>query len=391
MARSPHVAGDGGSAEWIVRARMRGLGLWSDSTGATGATGGAVGDVVGRLAAVQAQEHPYALWSVAQRLGANHVTAGAASGQGPTASAMARAFDDGEILRTHLLRPTWHVVAARDLRWMLRWSGPVVHAGNARRYHELELDGRTLARAAEVIGEAVRGGPTTRRELAEVLERKHIATDGQRLAYLVMYAELHAVVCSGPMKGKQHTYAAVDERAPADDGPVDRDHALAEVARRYFATRGPATLKDFGWWSGLKADDTRRALDALRSLGAAGGELETRTVDGRTYYWSQAGRSRVESARARAWPRVDLVQCYDEVIISYTESRDAIATGGLSFAVPRHIDGFTHVLLLDGRLLGHWRATAVVEVETRVGRALDAGEEVALADAVDRYRAFASS
>src|SRR5688572_18205425 len=128
------------------------------------------------------------------------------------------AFDRGELLRTHVLCPTWHYVAPADLRWLLRLSGPLVHARNARRNEELGLDARTLSRAADSIAEAVREGPKTRRELAAALERRRLSTEGQRLAYMVMFAELHLVVCSGPMAGKQHTYAAFDDRVTGD-GP----------------------------------------------------------------------------------------------------------------------------------------------------------------------------
>jgi hypothetical protein len=341
---------------------MVGLLLWEPGASSPG-------EVVRRLTAMQAQEHPYAIWSVGQRTG------GAAA-----RSDVDRAFDEGEVLRTHVLRPTWHFVSAHDLRWVVRLSGPRLMARNARRYQELELDEKTLGRAGDVIAEAVAGSPKTRPELAEALERTGLAPEGQRLAYMVMHAELSAVVCSGPTRGRQHTYAAFDTRVPASDGPSG-DDALAELAHRYFTTRGPATLKDFSWWSGLAMGDARAGLAGATPT------LESLTIDDRTYWFG-------DDALAPRASRVDLVQCYDEAIISYTQSRDALRGADVAFDVPRSIDGFTHVVLADGRLLGHWRPVpsgAGIRVEVRLAGTPSDRHRIALDEAIDRYRSFAEA
>ena len=339
---------------------MRALGLWGRGRSSPEAA-------VAHLVAMQAQEHRYARWSVAQRV-AKAVTGTAIDG----------AFDQGRLLRTHVLRPTWHYVAPADLRWLLGLSGPRVHAGNARRYAELGLDARTLARAADVMAKAVGEHALTRHELGAVLERRGISVDGQRLPYLLMYAELHALICSGPKRDKQHTYAAFDARVPPGGHHVEGEEALAELTRRYFASRGPATADDFAWWSGLGARDAPRGLELV------GARLDSRVVDGRRYFFE-------EGPGVSGATRVDLVQCFDEVIISYRQSRDVLQTGAATFPVPGHVDGFTHVLLRDGRLLGHWRQRRVrsaLELETRVGVKLTRDEDTALEDALDRYRRF---
>lgn len=326
-------------------------------------------EAVSRLTAMQAQEHPYARWSVAQR------TAGVAA-----ASAIDSAFDEGRILRTHVLRPTWHYVAATDMRWLMRLSGPRVVAGNRRRYQELGLDTATLNRSSDVIAEAVDGGPKTRPELGAVLEGHGIAAEGQRIAYMLMHAELTMVICSGPMRGKQHTYAAFGRRVPDGPGP-DGDAALAELAWRYFSTRGPATVADFTWWSGIRTADARRGLEMARP------RLSCHEADGRTHWF-------VGDPTPRSTRRADLVQCYDELIISYSQTRDVLCTDSVAFPVPRHIDGFWHVLLIDGRLLGHWRRREGrdgLQVETRASRPLETREEAAVTDAVGRYRRFAGA
>lgn len=349
----------GRSDDAIARARMVGLGVWSSPPSAPDAA-------VRRLVAMQAQEHRYARWSVGQR-------------SAMRASDVDAAFDSGAILRTHVLRPTWHFAASDDLRWLLALTGPILDGRNARRYEELGLDARTRHRAIDAIADAVAAGPLTRRELVQVLEQRRIATEGQRIAHLLFHAELHAAVCSGPMRGKVHTYAAFDARVPpgiAHEGAV----ALAELARRWFTTRGPATLRDFAWWSGLPMADARAGLAAA----AAESRLTSFERDDRTYWFG-------DDAKRVKGPRVDLVQCYDETIISYTQSRDVLQTRDVAFPVPRSIDGFVHVVLCDGRLLGHWRVARSRDgdaVETRISRTLDDREEAALEAAVARYEAY---
>lgn len=354
---------DASTAGWVARRRLPGLGLTR--------TGAATPEaVVAHLTAMQSQEHPYARWSVAQRMRGSS-----------SAAVVDKAFDDGRILRTHVLRPTWHYVAATDLQWLMGLSGPRVDAGNARRHAELELDATTLNRATNCIARAVEAGPRTRRQLGEILAGHGISPAGQRLPYLLMHAELCAVVVSGPVTGGQHTYAAFDQRVPTTNGPAGEE-ALATLAWHYFASRGPATLKDFGWWSGLPTADARRALNA------AGPRLQSRKISDRVYWFAE------EVKRPPPRPRIDLVQCYDEAIISYTQSRDVLQTPTSGFPVPRHLDGFVHVVLLDGQLLGHWRrrqAGRQTSVETRIGRSLDPEEQLALEREINHYVTFSAT
>jgi hypothetical protein len=349
---------------WITEQRLTGLLL-------RGPGAAVPAEVVSRLTALQAQEHGPARWSVAQRM----------AGQ-PLASEIDQAFDEGLFLRTHVLRPTWHYVAAADLRWLIGLSGPRVDAGNARMNASVGLDARTLGQSNYVIAEAVAGGPRTRSELAAALDARGLAATGLRATLMLMHAELTAVVCSGPMRGKQHTYAPFDQRVPAGPGP-DGDEALAELAWRYFSTRGPATLRDFSWWSGISAGGARRALDMVRP------RLVSREDGDRSYWLAEKSLAPAPAAPAS---RIDLVQCYDEVIISYSQTRDVLNSELASFKVPGDINGFRHVLLMGGRLLGHWRARTargMPEVATRTAFPLDGEQRRELTQAVDGYRQFA--
>src|SRR5437867_561004 len=317
-------------------------------------------DVVRWLGALQAQEFPMAKWSVAQRT------------RGATKADVDQAFADGVIVRTHVLRPTWHFALGEDIRWLLKATAPRVHALNAYYNRQHELDTKLFAKSNSIIAKALEGGAhLTRSDLAAALTRGGIGAAGNRLAYIVMRAELDAIVCSGATRGKQHTYALLDERIPHGK-TLHREEALAELARRYFTSRGPPTLNDFARWSSVTAAEGREALALV------GKSLESEVIAGRTFWFGPAPRA----SNSRK-PIVDLVQGYDEIIMSYSESRAA------SF-VPVEAR-LLNAVLLDGRMLGTWKPTAKrnsVVIETVVMRALKRVETQALHAAVDAYGKF---
>src|SRR5262249_19516036 len=149
-------------------------------------------------------------------------------------------------------------VAAADLGWVQALTGPRVHALNAYYYRQHGLDDRTAGRHNELIGEALRGGQhLTRAELGRVL-----GATGNRLAYIVIWAEREGLTANGPMRGKQHTSALVSGRVPAPR-TLDPEAALAELTRRYFTSHGPATVKDFAWWSSLTTRQITAGLDLV--------------------------------------------------------------------------------------------------------------------------------
>jgi DNA glycosylase AlkZ-like len=319
-----------------------------------------VADAVRGLGAVQSQEFPYARWSVAQR-----------AGDVPE-SLVDKAFAEGAILRTHVLRPTWHFVAPQDIRWMLELTGPRVHALSAPYYRREGLT--DFDRPTGLFVEALRGGnQLDRKGMRAVLEEAGMAVTPFQLGLILMHAELDAVLCSGAPQGKQHTYALLEERAP-NALRLSREEALVELVRRYFTTHGPATLKDFAWWSGLTQADGRKGLAAL--------DFNSSVHDGRTYWGPPA------PTHERTQPRVDLVQIYDEIGVAYTESRDVILPVGMPLWGPT---AYYHSILLNGRLIGHWRRTVTgksVSFETQPLRPLKKAEAKALEEAQERYRRF---
>src|SRR5712691_6941388 len=228
-------------------------------------------DAVTWLGAVQAQDFAGAKWALGLRM------------QGATDESIEQAFADGTIFRTHVMRPTWHFVSPADIRWLLALTAPRVHAASAYHSRRLELDEVAFRSTNAVLTNALQGGKQlTRDELASTLQQAGIVTEGeQRVTYIMMRAELDGIICSGARRGKQFTYALLEERAP-QARTLERDEALAELTRRYFTSHGPATLQDFVWWSGLTGADARVGLAMVKS------QLMHEVVDGQTYWLSTA-------------------------------------------------------------------------------------------------------
>ena len=325
-------------------------------------------DALRWLGASQAQEYTVAKWSLAQRVGRHD------------AAALESALAAGRILRTHVLRPTWHFVLPEDIRWMQALTGPRVQRTMASIYRRLELDDAVLSRARKVIERALEGGVhLTRQELAARLAEAGIQASGSRLAHIVMHLELDAVVCSGAPRGKQQTYAFVEERAPRALR-LEGDEALAELTRRYFRSRGPATLKDFRWWSSLTAAEAKRGVELIRS------ELEKIDADGRTYWFVPP----LPPARTPA-PRAHLLQLYDEYVISYAETRDVVGVPNVLVTLGRTL---THPVIVDGRVVGEWKPRPGgkgLRVEVRLWPGLHAQDRAAVQEAVARYERFAGA
>ena len=326
-------------------------------------------EVVRWLGAVQAQDYAAAKWGVAQRT------------KRCSEDELEAAFASGAILRTHVLRPTWHFVLPEDIRWMLALSAPRIRAFMAYYDRKLELDAKTVTRGSAVIARALEGGKhATRVELARALASAGIPAAGQRLGHLVIHAELSALICSGPRRGKQFTYALLAERAPSAPPALPREEALARLALRYFTAHGPAQLHDFAWWAGLTVGDAQRGLDAAQS------ELTSETCEG-TSYWSSAKRP----GRVPAGDVVHLLPNYDELVIAYKDHGPSFAAqhraklGSLAHYFMRH------VVVRNGHVIGGWRPVSTrgrVQVQLKLLEVLDRSGQRALEKARERYERF---
>ena len=325
-------------------------------------------EVVNWLGAVQAQDYSGAKWSLGLRM------------RGAADSTIDQAFNDGSILRTHLLRPTWHFVTPKDIRWLLALTAPQVHKISAYMVRNVELDDSIFKRSDAVLAKALTGGnQLTRDELKGILENAGIATNnGVRTSYLMMHAELEGIICSGPRRGKQFTYALLDERAP-QTGNLSREDGLAELARRYFVSRGPATVQDFAKWSSLTLADARNGLEAVQ------GGLEHETIDKQTYWFL-----RPRAPAGMDSPTAYLLSVYDEYICSYKD-RSAMAGETLNKQFSAMGNALQYVIIIDGQYVGTWKRVVkkdavIVQLNTLIE--LSKVEHRAVAAAAEQYGAF---
>ena len=312
-------------------------------------------DVVRWLGAVQAQDFAGAKWALALRM------------RSATNAVIEQAYNEGKILRTHVMRPTWHFVTPEDIRWLLQLTAPRVNIKCGPNYRKYELDAATFKRSNRALTRALRGGKhLTRRALKTVLNQAGVASDDSiRLIHILLRAELDGVICSGPIVKNQMTYALLDERVPATKA-LDREEALAELARRYFTSHGPATLHDFIWWSGLTAADARRCVELIHR------QLKKAVIEEKIY---MTLRSVVRSHLKHS---AHLLPAYDEYLVAY---RDRRAVG----------DSLGPAVIVDGRIVGTWKRTNDKKTATIVlnpSRPLNRTQRIAISEAVDQYAAF---
>jgi hypothetical protein len=301
--------------------------LAAQNLGAAGAN--SPQSIVGNLGAVQAQDPAACLTAVAVR------------GEAGTDTAVGRALDAGAVVRTHVLRPTWHLLAAGDLRWMMALTGPRILAGGEGRFRELGLTPEVRSRARGVFERLLTEGPATRDEARNRWATEGIPTEGQATPHLLMDAELNLLACSGPRRGNEVTYDLVDRRVPGTP-PVPQEEADARLALRYIAGHGPATPQDLAWWSGLPLGRVRRALEA----GKPGLKCESR---GDTELWFVDGTVRIPS------PRFHWLPAYDEYVIAFADRSPILDPEVQGRAINKN-GIFWPVILDRGRVAGVWRA-----------------------------------
>jgi hypothetical protein len=289
--------------------------------------------LVAHLGAVQAQDYAMSKWALGIRL------------PGATDATIEAALDAGDIVRTHVLRPTWHLVSGKDVRWMLALTGKHIKALSVGRDRDLGIDDALYNRTNDLIAKALQGGKQlTRAEVMQELEKGGVKTDSSRAVHFMMNAELDAIVCNGARRGKEMTYALMDEKIPK--GLVmSREESLATLAQRYFSSHGPATLHDFQWWSGLPMSAARAGWEDIKS------KLQSVDWEGKTYFFDKdspaAGNDR-ES--------VIFLPAFDEYIVSYKNrnavfdsqwQKEAITSNGI----------FKPVIVVNGQVTGIWKRT----------------------------------
>lgn len=301
------------------------------------------GKLVAWMGAMQAQDPAMARWAVALRTGAKYDRA------------IQKALNKGDIIRTHVLRPTWHFVSGKDVSWMLALTAPYIKRSLVARHRALELTPAILKKSNALMERALEGGVhLTREALTEKLTLGRIATHDQRAAHMLLHAELERIICSGAMTGTKTTYGLFAERVRVRE-TYPQDEALAKLALKYFRSHGPATLQDFVWWSGLPVAEAKKGIASVKK------NLHSEKIGSQTY-WFKSGKNVPGKGDS-----VHLLPAFDEFIISYKDRSACLAPGHRASTIS--VNGiFYPVVVVNGRVVGTWKRTfnknkAVVKIE----------------------------
>ncbi|KJD36450.1 hypothetical protein PW52_04635 [Tamlana sedimentorum] len=288
-------------------------------------------EIVRYFGAIQAQNYTMAKWAIGSRL----VNA--------TYLKIEEDFNSNKILRTHILRPTWHFVAPQDIRWMLALTAVRIKAGNKNHHQRLGIDYEILKRSKKSIQRALSGKRfQTRSELKKNFEKDHINCDDERLGFLLMDAELDGLICSAGNKGKEMLYGLLDEIVPKTKS-LSRDESLMTLAQIYFNSRGPATVYDFAWWSGLTIKDARKGIELSKELTFVYLEAQK--------YWFNRSLLHKHIVKRET---IHLLPAFDEYLISYKDRSLMVENEDKGKIFTRN-GIFKPTLIANGKVIGIWR------------------------------------
>jgi hypothetical protein len=324
-------------------------------------------EVVGWMGAMQAQDLPMVKWAVGIRL------------PGSTAGTVESAMNKGKIIRTHLMRPTWHLVKAEDIYWMLDLTAPQIRQALRSRHKRLGLTGKAVSRSLTVAIAALEGGKNfSRKELIREFVKAGFPTTDNMMAHLLVNAELEGVICSGLIKGSEQTYTLLEEKVP-NRKTLDREEALATLAKKYFLSHGPATLRDFAWWSGLLVKDAKQGLEMNKK------GLKAETVDNETYWMPESNNITAQISNMTL-----LMPAYDEMIISYRNREIIINAQDQKRSIS--VNGiFRPTIMINGEVTGLWKKSVKnnrVLVEPELFRPHNQRELKSIAKASESVRNF---
>jgi hypothetical protein len=288
-------------------------------------------EIVAWMGAIQAQDFSMAKWAIGLRL------------PGSTDKEIETAINKGEVIRTHLLRPTWHFVTRENIRWMLGLTAPRIKSSMRARDKQLGLTPKIFSISNGII-EKILGDKkySTRDEIMLEIKKAKISTGEFRSGHIMLNAELEGIVCSGPLKNKKQTYSLLAERVPKGNDYI-KDEALAKLAEIYFRSHGPATLQDFAWWSGLSAPDARQALENIKR------DLIAETIESKTYWLPKSFSFKKDQDLS-----IYLLPAYDEFMVSYRDRSASIALKHHRSMISSN-GIFKPSIVLNGRITGIWK------------------------------------
>jgi hypothetical protein len=287
--------------------------------------------IVSWLGAIQAQDYNMAKWAIGIRL------------PGSTDKTVEDAFNRGDFLRTHVLRPTWHFVSPENIRWMLALSAERIKSSARARDRDLEITEELYSKTNHVIEKALEGNKQlTRDDLGAELEKAKITVNSARLVHFMMRAEVEGIVCSGALQGKAHTYTLLDERV-LPTKPFSKEEALTKLAQIYFTSHCPATLFDFVWWSGLSQTEAKKGLEAVKS------NFMAEKINGQTYWLADVFQDAPIATEC-----VRLLPAFDEYIIGYRDRQTVLPSENHSKAISSN-GIFRPTIMVNGQIVGLWK------------------------------------
>ena len=283
------------------------------------------------MGAIQAQDYNMAKWAIGCRLISS------------TDQMIEDAFNRGDILRTHVMRPTWHFVTKEDIRWMAELSSKKIISAWKSYNKKYNADEKEFMKYVELIGKFLEGNRhLTREEIKQELEKKGVIITPHEVNHYLMHAEALGIVCSGIIKNKKHTYALLDERIPKTEN-ITKEDALFRIATKYFRSHSPATIDDFMWWSGLSTSNAKNAIDSIKS------NLITETYDNKQLYIYD---SSIYSKTLNE--SYQLLPSFDEYLISYRYRYHVLDLEHYSKAF-NNFGTFYPVLAHNGNIVGNWK------------------------------------
>ena len=288
-------------------------------------------DLVTWMGAVQAQEYNMCKWAVGIRL------------QSATLADVNKALEKGEIIRTHILRPTWHLVSAKDIRWMLKLSRQRIKSALTSYGKGFEVTEELCNKAYSVIERILEGGKSmTKQELGEELSKAGITDDSTQLSLVISHAEIEGILCSGGDKNKKPTYALFEEQVPSA-AELSKEEALARLATVYFRSHSPANIEDFTWWSGLNITEAKQAISLIQA------ELITDTFASQNLYLHQSWGGNIKCDKT-----FHFLPSYDEYLISYKDRSSVLDKAHYSKAF-NTFGIFQPVIKYNGEVVGNWK------------------------------------
>jgi hypothetical protein len=324
-------------------------------------------ELVAAMGAIQAQDYANALWAVGARV------------KDATEKSVEEAVARREIVRTWPMRRTLHFVPGADAKWMVELSADRVIASAAGRAQQLELDEKVFSKARKVFTKALQGGRQQSREaMRALLIEAGLPAQDSRATHIFWRMAQERLICFGAREGKQPSFVLLDEWVPKPNRP-ERDEAIQILARRYFTSHGPATMKDFVWWSGLKVSDARAGVAAL------GDDLEKLAIEG-VDHWMSPEISREEIACG-----AHLLPGFDEIVIAYQDRLATLAQEHAERIVPGGNGMFLPMVMDEGRVVGTWKRTLKakeVKVLIEAFKPLAKAKREAVKKAADEYGRF---